>query len=66
MIFKQGFPSQDNPPPPPPPPAALTLCAPDRLLVVAGPGEGNQVDVIRKPDGSIGWLRSGGRIYRRQ
>jgi CubicO group peptidase (beta-lactamase class C family) len=66
MIFKQGFPSQDSPTPPSPPPSALTLCGPDRLLVVAGPAEGSQVDVMRRPDGSIGWLRSGGRIYRRR
>jgi CubicO group peptidase (beta-lactamase class C family) len=66
MVFKQGFPSQDSPIPPLPPPSALALCAPDRLLVVAGASEGSQVDVIRRPDGSIGWLRSGGRIYRRR
>jgi CubicO group peptidase (beta-lactamase class C family) len=66
MVFKQGFPSQDSPIPPSPPPSALALCAPDRLLVVAGASEGSQVDVIRKPDGSIGWLRTGGRIYRKK
>ena len=65
MVFKQGFPSQDSPTPPPPPPSALALCGPDRLLVVAGASEGGLVDVIRKADGSIGWLRTGGRIYRR-
>jgi CubicO group peptidase (beta-lactamase class C family) len=66
MIIRKGFPSQDTPPPPPPPPSALTLCAPDRLLVVAGPGKGGRVDVIRKADGSIGWLRSGSRIYKKK
>jgi hypothetical protein len=64
MVFKQGFPSQDAPPPPPPPPSALAPCGEDRLMIVDGPGKGGLVDVIRKPDGSIGWLRSG-RIHRR-
>jgi hypothetical protein len=59
MRFKQGFPSQDMPPPPPPPPSALALCETDRLLVLTGPGKDGLVDVIRKPDGSIGWLRMG-------
>jgi hypothetical protein len=62
MIVRKGCPSQDVPPPLPPPPSAMVLCAPERLLI-AGPGEGNRIDVIRKPDGSIGWLPSGGRIY---
>lgn len=64
MIYKQGFPSQDMPPPPPPPPSALALCEKDRLLIVGGPGQGGKVEVIRRPDGSIGWLRSG-RIHKR-
>ena len=64
MIVRQGFPTQDSPPPPPPPPSAMTLCEKDRLLVVSGPGKGGTVDVIRKPDGTIGWLRMG-RIHRR-
>jgi CubicO group peptidase (beta-lactamase class C family) len=64
VIYKRGFPSREVPPPPPPPPSALALCEKDRLLVIGGPGEGGRVDIIRKPDGSIGWLRMG-RIYRR-
>ncbi|MBL7200108.1 MAG: beta-lactamase family protein [Anaerolineae bacterium] len=65
MIYKAGFPSRDSPPPPPPPPVALALCEKDRLLVTAGPAKGAQADVIRKPDGSIGWIRMG-RLYRRR
>jgi hypothetical protein len=64
MRFKQGFPSQDIPPPPLPPPTGLALCEKDRLLLVDGPGKGDTVDVIRNPDGSIGWLRPG-RIHRK-
>lgn len=64
MIYKQGFPSRDQPPPPPPPPVALALCGKDRLLITSGPGKGGRADVIRKEDGTIGWLRLG-RIHRR-
>lgn len=63
-IYKQGFPSPDVPPPPPPPPVSLALYAEDRLLITGGPMSGGRADVIRKDDGSIGWLRLG-RVYRR-
>jgi CubicO group peptidase (beta-lactamase class C family) len=65
MVYKQGFPSQDSPPPPPPPPATLALCETDRLIVLDGMMKDGTVDVIRKGDGSIGWLRAGGRILKR-
>jgi hypothetical protein len=42
----------------------LAPCGKDQLLIVAGPNKGGTVDVIRKPDGSIGWLRAG-RIHRK-
>ncbi len=64
MIYKQGFPSRDQPPPPAPPPVALALHEVDRLLIISGPGKGGRADVIRKGDGTIGWLRVG-RIHRR-
>lgn len=66
LTYKGGFPSKDTPPPPPPPPLSLTLCEKDRLLVLDGPLRNAQADVIRKPDGSIGWLRIGGRIHVRE
>ena len=66
MVFKRGFPSRDVPPPPPPPaPSSFVLCEKDRLLVADGPGKGGTVDVIRRKDGTIGWLRMG-RIYQRK
>ncbi len=64
-VQKFGFPDHRTPPPPPPPPVRLALCEPDRLLVLDGPGKGSTIDVLRQPDGQIGWMRSGGRIYRR-
>ncbi len=66
VVYKRGFPSQDSPPPPSPPPATLTLCEHDRLLVLDGPAKGETVDVLRKSDGTVGWLRMGGRISKRQ
>ena len=65
MVFKRGFPSRDVPPPPPPAPSSFVLCEKDRLLGTAGPGKGGTVDVIRRKDGAIGWLRMG-RIYQRK
>jgi CubicO group peptidase (beta-lactamase class C family) len=65
MVYKAAFPSQYSPIPPPPPPATLTLCEKERLLVLDGEMKDETVDVIRRPDGTIGWLRIGGRLHRR-
>jgi hypothetical protein len=65
MTYKGSFPTQDAPPPPPPPPVSVGRCEEDRLLVLDGPAKGSTADVIRKPDGTVGWLRIGGRIHRR-
>jgi CubicO group peptidase (beta-lactamase class C family) len=64
--YKRGFPSEDVPPAPAPPPASLARCQEDRLLVLDGPGKGDQVDAIRTPDGTIGWLRFSGRLHVRE
>ena len=63
LTYKGSFPNKDTPPSPSPPPLSLTLCEPDRLLALNGPFKGDQADVVRRPDGSIGWLRLGGRIH---
>ena len=65
IVYKAAFPSQYSPIQPPPPPATLALCEQDRLLVLDGEMKNETVDVIRRPDGTIGWLRIGGRIHRR-
>jgi CubicO group peptidase (beta-lactamase class C family) len=57
--YKKGFPDQDSPPLPSPPPASLAVCDKDRLLVMDGPDKGNTAEIVRKPDGSVGWLRVG-------
>jgi CubicO group peptidase (beta-lactamase class C family) len=66
VVYKRGFPAKDSPIPPAPPPMSLTLCEEDRLLILNGPYKDGKVDVLRKPDGSIGWIRAGGRISKRQ
>jgi CubicO group peptidase (beta-lactamase class C family) len=66
VIYTRGFPTKDAPPPPPPPPAALGLFEKDRLLVLDGPLKEAKAEVIRRPDGSIGWLRASGRLHVRQ
>ncbi|MFC1948534.1 serine hydrolase domain-containing protein [Chloroflexota bacterium] len=63
VTFKGGFPTKNTPPPPPSPPMSIGRCEKDRLLVLDGLAKGDRTEVIRKPDGSIGWLRSGARLY---
>jgi CubicO group peptidase (beta-lactamase class C family) len=65
LIYKMGFPAQDSPPPPPPPPVTIGLCEKDRLLVLDGPMKSAKAEILRKEDGSIGWLRFG-RIHKKQ
>jgi CubicO group peptidase (beta-lactamase class C family) len=64
VIYKMGFPSQDSPPPPPPQPFTLSLCGEDQLIVLDGLNKSGRADIIRLPDGSIGWLRFG-RIHKK-
>ena len=66
VTYKRSFPSEHVPPPPAPRPMSLTLCEPDRLLVLDGRFKDAVTDVIRNPDGSVGWLRFGGRLRARE
>jgi CubicO group peptidase (beta-lactamase class C family) len=65
FVAKKGFPTQDTPPAPPPPPATFGLVSADRLIGLDGGYKDVLVDVVRTPEGSIGWLRISGRLYRR-
>ena len=56
----QSFPSEHVPPP-----MSLSRCELDRLLVIDGRFKDTLTHVIRQPDGSIGWLRVGGRLRAR-
>ncbi|MBN1562400.1 MAG: beta-lactamase family protein [Anaerolineae bacterium] len=62
MVVKLGFPIKDVPPTTQPPPFTLGRCEEDRLLVLDGPLQGNTFDMIRRADGTIGWLREASRI----
>ncbi len=66
MVYRRGFPSEDVPPPPPPPPMPVTPIEEDRLMIMDGVMKGAKLDVIRKADGSIGWIRSGLRLHSRR
>jgi CubicO group peptidase (beta-lactamase class C family) len=66
MRYKRSFPSEEVPPQPAPPPMSVGLCEKDRLLVLDGRAKDTLGDIIRKPDGAIGWLRFGGRLHIRE
>lgn len=65
ITYKGDFPYQDSPPPALPP-MSLALSEKDRLFVLDGPFKDANAEIVRKPDGSIGWLRIGGRIHARE
>lgn len=65
-VYRGGFPTKETPPPPPPPPASLAFCEEDRLLVMDGPLKDSKADIVRRSDGSIGWIRTGGRLLVRR
>jgi hypothetical protein len=64
-IQKQGFPTPATPVPPPQPGVPYAFYAKDRLIAVEGPTKGARAEIIRLPDGSIGWIRAGSRVSRR-
>ncbi len=66
ITYKGSFPTEDSLPPPDPPPMSLALCEKDRLLVLDGPFKRGKAEIVRKPDGSIGWLRAGLRLHVRE
>jgi CubicO group peptidase (beta-lactamase class C family) len=64
-IPKGGFPTPDAPPPPAPPPTRLALCGPDQVIGLDEPYQGERGEFLRAADGSLAWLRVGGRVHRR-
>ncbi len=52
-------------PPPPPPPAPVAFYAEDKIVATEGPMKDLTAEFLRHPDGSIAWLRLGGRLFRR-
>jgi CubicO group peptidase (beta-lactamase class C family) len=65
ILPKQGFPSRNLLPAPPAPPIPCAFYAEDQLIALEGPFKDTRSAFIRNPDGSIGWLRTGGRIHKR-
>jgi hypothetical protein len=66
VIFKGGFPTRDTPPDEPSGPLVrLGFYAEDRLVGLDPPFVDTRAELLRAPDGSIAWLRWGGRIRRR-
>lgn len=65
VIAKKGFPNAKAPVPPPGPKVPIAFYAKDRAIVTDGAQKGARLDFIRNRDGSIGWVRVGGRIHRR-
>ena len=64
QIPRGGFPRKDSPPRPAPPPSRLGFYGPDRLIALDLPLKGSRGEFLRGPDGSIAWLRFGGRLFR--
>ncbi len=64
VIPKGGFPTPDSPPQPAPPPTRLALSGPDHALALDEPFLGDQAEFLRAVDGSLTWLRFGGRVHR--
>lgn len=65
ITYKQGFPNRDTPPPPPPPPITFAFYETDRVIAVDDHFDGARGEFFRRPDGLLGWLRVGGRLYRK-
>jgi len=64
MTIKGGFPTREHVSPSPPP-MPIAFCGDDRFIVTGGPFKDTISEIVRKADGSIGWLRSGLRIHNR-
>ena len=62
---KGSFPTEAVPVPPPPPPIPVAPYDKDYLIVLEGDSKTVQAEIVRRPDGSIGWLRWGSRVHRR-
>jgi CubicO group peptidase (beta-lactamase class C family) len=60
-----GFPTKDSPPGPQLPPAEAYFYTPERWFIADGPLKGSRGHFIRAEDGSVAWLRVGGRLYGR-
>jgi hypothetical protein len=65
FTYKGGFPTPASPPTRPPESVHAALYADDKLICLDDPYKDSLVDILRAADGSIAWLRLGGRIHKR-
>jgi CubicO group peptidase (beta-lactamase class C family) len=63
---KGGFPTKDSPPRPSPPPVRFEFWTTDRILGFEPPYRGARAEFLRHADGTLAWLRIGGRLSARQ
>ncbi len=63
VIPKQGFPTKETPPQPPSPLFPCTLISDKEFMALDGPMKGAEGQILRREDGSIGWLRFGKRLH---
>jgi hypothetical protein len=64
--LKGGFPTQETPPGPAFPPFHIGFIGQDRIAMLDPPMKELQGEFLRYTDGSIAWLRWGGRIHARK
>jgi hypothetical protein len=62
---KGGFPTPDSPPMPVPDPIRIGFYGEDKFIVLKGAMSGERGEFLRSVDGSLEWLRFGGRIHRK-
>ncbi len=65
-IQNSGYPTSTSPVPQPAPPSTFAFYAKDRLVAIEGPVKTMRAEVIRRPDGSIGWIRYASRLNKRE
>lgn len=63
LYDKGGFPDESSPPGPAEPPFEAAFYAEDRIIGTTGLGKGMKCEFLRNPDGSLKFLRMGGRMY---
>jgi CubicO group peptidase (beta-lactamase class C family) len=64
--LRGGFPTQETPPGPAFPPFRIGFIGPDRIAMLDPSMKELQGEFLRRPDGTIAWLRWGGRIHARK
>lgn len=62
-IPKQGFPTADVPPRPPSPWFKIKLISNSTFVADGGPADGAEGQIVRQPNGAIGWIRFGLRLH---